>query len=90
MPYTWMRFSTASPPEISGQRPMAIRNYVEQVVRGEGGHLLDVYFDVGQPVGYALMKDLGDSAAHIRVSRAIGGLGATKMLDAAQAEQHLP
>lgn len=83
MPYTWMRFSTATAPAIAGKTPQEIREHIRGLV---GDKLLDVYFDVGEEVGYVLFKDLGGSIDTKRISREIGGLGSTKMIDADQAE----
>lgn len=86
MPYTWMRFSTMTAPALEGKTPQEIREAIRELV---GDRLLEVYFDVGEEVGYALFKDLGGSAETKQVSRAIGGLGSTKMLDADQAQKAL-
>lgn len=84
MPFTWMSFSTMTSPQIEGKSPREIK---EEIGRLVGDKLIEVYFDIGQEVGYVLCKDLGGSADIKLVSRAIGGLGATKMLDAEQAEE---
>ena len=86
MPYTWMRFSTATAPAIKGKSPREIRDYVRELT---GDRMIQVYFDVGEEVGYVLFKDLGGSADTKRVSRELGGLGTTKMLDADQADDAL-
>lgn len=86
MPYTWMAFSTMTAPAIAGKSPQQIRDHVRELV---GDRMIEVFFDVGQEVGYVLFKDLGGSVDTKRVSRELGGLGTTKMLDAGQAEAAL-
>lgn len=86
MPYTWMRFSTMTAPAIQGKTPREIRDFVRELV---GERMLEVYFDVGEEVGYVLFKDLGGSVDTKQVSRVLGGLGTTKMLDADQADAAL-
>jgi hypothetical protein len=83
MPYTWMTFSTMTTPLLEGKSPRQIRDEIAGLV---GDRLIEVYFDIGKEVGYALCKDLGGSADIKYVSRQLGGLGVTKMLDADQAE----
>ncbi len=86
MPYTWLSFSTATSPNIEGKSPQDIRDFIDQV---SGGKALYVFFDVGKATGYVLFKDLGDSRETKRVSSELGGTGATKMLDADQAQDVL-
>ncbi len=83
MPFTWMSFSTMTTPLIKGKSPQEIKEAIAEIV---GDKLIEVYFDIGQEVGYVLFKDLGGSADIKLVSRKVGGLGVTKMLDASQAE----
>lgn len=89
MPYTWLSFSTMTAPALQGKPPCEIRDYVAGVAERSGGTLLDVYFDVGKEVGYALIKDLGDSVATKRASRELGGLSHTKLIDCRQFEDAL-
>jgi hypothetical protein len=86
MPYTWMSFPTMTAPLLEGKSPQQIREEIRNIV---GDKLIQVYFDIGKEVGYVLFKDLGGSADIKVVSRLIGGTGATKMLDADQAEEAL-
>ena len=61
MPYTWLGFSTVDPRQR--QVSVQLRDDVAELWRSElsGGTLLELYFDVGKEVAYALIKDLGDS-----------------------------
>ncbi len=86
MPYTWLGFSTASRPAVQGKTPLQLRDDVDAFVKQSGGQLLDLYFDVGTEVAYALIKDLGGSLDTKRLSREFGGVKYTKLLDAEQAE----
>jgi hypothetical protein len=83
MPYTWLTFSTMTAPLLEGKSPQEIR---EEIRRVTGDKVIEVYFDIGKEVGYALCKDLGGSADIKAISRAIGSIELTKMLDADQAE----
>jgi hypothetical protein len=89
MPYTWLGFSTMSAPAIQGRTPREIREIAREVAERSGGTLIEVYFDVGQEVAYALFKDLGGSAETKRASRELGGVSYTKLLDADQADNAL-
>lgn len=89
MPYTWLGFSTATTPFVGGKRPLQLRDDVAALVEHSGGTLVELYFDVGTEVAYALVKDLGGSVDTKRVSRELGGVKYTKMLDAEQAEDAL-
>ena len=84
MPYTWLSFSTATSPNIVGKSPTEIQDFINKDLTE--GKALYVFFDVGKPTGYVLFKDLGDSRETKRVSNELGGTGATKMLDAEQAQ----
>lgn len=89
MPYAWMRFSTMTAPALEGKTPTQIRDFARDVAGRSGGQLLDVYFDIGEEVAYALFKDLGRSEDIKRASREMGATGVTKMLDADQADAAL-
>jgi hypothetical protein len=86
VPYTWLGFSTASRPIVQDKTPIQLRDEVAALVEQSGGTLLELYFDVGREVAYALIKDLGGSIDTKRVSRELGGVKYTKLLDAEQAE----
>ena len=86
MPYTWLGFSTATTPFVGGKPPLQLRDDVAELVQRSGGTLLELYFDVGTDVAYALIKDLGGSVDTKRVSRELGGVIYTKLLDAEQAD----
>ncbi len=89
MPYTWLGFSTMTTPAIRGKDPIEIRDYVRALAARSGGTVIDVYFDVGQEVAYALFKDLGGSVDTKRASRELGAISYTKLLDADQAQEEL-
>jgi hypothetical protein len=89
MPYTWLGFTTMTAPAIEGKSPREIRDYAREIAERSGGQLIDVYFDVGKEVGYALFKDLGGSVDTKRASRELGGISFTKLLDADQLEDGL-
>jgi hypothetical protein len=94
MPYTWMAFTTMTAPALEGKTPLQIKEVFEELAaerREHGGEteLLDVFFDIGKEVGYALYKDLGDSREIKKTSSKIGAIGVTKMLAAEQAEEIL-
>jgi len=89
MPYTWMAFPTTTADDLKGKTPKEIRDFAEQEAkerRDQGGktQLINVYFDIGKEVGYALYKDLGDSKEIKKASKKFGSIGVTKMLDADQ------
>jgi hypothetical protein len=86
VPYTWLGFSTATTPFVRGKPPLQLRDEVDELVKQSGGTLLELYFDVGTEVAYALIKDLGGSVDTKRVSRELGGVKYTKLLDAEQAQ----
>jgi hypothetical protein len=86
MPFTWISFSTATAPILKGKSPLEMKEAIQEVV---GDALLEVYFDIGKEVGYAHCKDLGESKNIKLVTKQIGALGVTKMLDADQAEEAL-
>jgi hypothetical protein len=73
-------------PAVDGKSPAEIRRLCEDIAGRSGGTLVEVYFDVGSEVAYALFKDLGGSADTKRASRELGGVHYTKLLDAGQAE----
>jgi hypothetical protein len=84
-----MAFSTATAEDLRGKSPEEIRDFAEGVAeerRSLGGEtqLIGVFFDVGKEVGYALYKDLGNSADIKKASRKFGAIGITKLLDADQ------
>jgi hypothetical protein len=86
-----MAFTTMTAPALEGKTPREIKEVFEGVAaerREHGGEtqLVDVFFDIGKEVGYALYKDLGDSREIKKVSSKIGAIGITKMLAADQAE----
>jgi hypothetical protein len=89
MPYTWLSFSTMTAPAIKDKTPCEITEYVRELAGRSGGTLLNVYFDVGKEVAYALIKDLGDSVDTKRASRDLGGVGFTKLIDCTQFEDAL-
>jgi hypothetical protein len=63
MPIVIMRFSIATAPEIEQFRddPRGLAERVRQIVEGiEGVRLVDLYFDVGRPVAYAVAEGLDD------------------------------
>lgn len=86
MPYSWLGFSTATTPFVQGKSPLQLRDDVSELVAHSGGTLIELYFDVGTEVAYALVKDLGGSVDTKRVSRELGGVKYTKLLDAEQAD----
>ncbi len=85
MPYTWLGFSTATTPAVKGKTPLELRDHVAVIAGRSGGELIELYFDVGTEVAYALFKDLGGSLDTKRASRELGGIKYTKLLDAQQA-----
>lgn len=89
MPYTWMGFSTMSAPAIAGKSPAQLRELCEEIAGRSDGELVELYFDVGTEVAYALFRDLGGSVDTKRASRELGGVVYTKLLDASQAEAAL-
>jgi hypothetical protein len=89
MPYTWLSFSTMTAPAIKDKSPCEITDYVRELAGRSGGTLLDVYFDVGKEVAYALIQDLGDSVVTKRASRELGGVNFTKLINCHQFEEAL-
>ena len=86
VPYTWLGFSTLSAPAVRGKSPMELRALCEEIAGRSGGELVELYFDVGQEVAYALFRNLGDSIDTKRASRELGGVAYAKLLDAGQAQ----
>ena len=89
MPYTWLGFSTMTAPAVEGKSPMQIRELCEEIAGRSNGELVELYFDVGQEVAYALFRNLGGSIHTKRASRELGGVVYTKLLDAGQADAAL-
>jgi hypothetical protein len=89
MPFTWLGFSTMTAPLLRDKSPIEIRELVREIADRSGGTLIEVYFDVGREVAYALIKDLGGSIDTKRASRALGGVSYTKLLSAEQADEAL-
>ena len=91
MPFTWSAFSTASVPEITELRddPLRLKDSVRQIVEAEGATLVELYFDIGREVAYALIKDFPNSPAAKRATRNLGSSELTKLLDAQQMDAAL-
>jgi hypothetical protein len=89
VPYTWLGFSTATTPSVAGKTPLQLRDLVAEIAGRSGGELIELYFDVGTDVAYALFRDLGGSIDTKRASHELGGVMYTKLLDAQQADDAL-
>jgi hypothetical protein len=75
MPIVFARFPIATAPEIEQFRddPRGLAERVRQIVEGiEGVRLVDLYFDVGRPVAYAVVEGLDDFRDMAAVSSYLG------------------
>jgi hypothetical protein len=91
MPIIWMRFSTASTPEVHELRddPVKLRDYVGDLCERAGATLEDLYFEVGAPRACALVRDLDDYVSAKAVAQILGVDTLTKLLNADQAARAL-
>ena len=95
MPQSWLRLSNGTPPQLEPyvNDPAGLKEFVESVlsavrqVREEEAEtaLIDLYFEVGRPVAYALVRGLDDPITMKAVCRILGAEGFTKLLTVEQA-----
>ena len=95
MPQSWLRLSNGTPPQLEPyiDDPAGLKEFVESVlssvrqVREEEAQteLIDLYFEVGRPVAYALVRGLDDPITMKAVCRTLGAEGFTKLLTVEQA-----
>jgi hypothetical protein len=95
MPVGFMTLRTATPPELEELRddPEGYRQYVSDVVERANAHLVELYFDIGAELAYAIVEDLDDYKDVKAVSRILGAEGFIKMVkapDAAEAFSRIP
>jgi hypothetical protein len=94
LPQKWMRVRSGTPPELERfvDNPGGLKEYVEDVLRRAQQfqdapiELIEVYFEVGRPVAYVLVKDLDDPITVKAVCRILGAEGFTELLTADQAK----
>jgi predicted RNA-binding protein associated with RNAse of E/G family len=86
-----MKLRTATPPELEMYHgdPQGFYDFVSGVIDRAGGELLDLYFDVGEELAYAIVKSLDDYLDVKAVSRILGAEGWTKMITVDQAVEAL-
>jgi hypothetical protein len=95
LPQSWLRLSNGTPPQLEPyiDDPVGLKEFVESVlssvrqVREEEAQteLIDLYFEVGRPVAYALVRGLDDPITMKAVCRTLGAEGFTKLLTVEQA-----
>lgn len=88
MPIIWMRFPTSSTPEVHEHRndPVELKNWVGAVIGRTGSaHLEDLYFEVGSEHACALIIDLDDYVDAKAISRILGSVEITKLVNVQQA-----
>lgn len=95
LPQSWLRLSNGTPPQLEPyiDDPAGLKEFVESVlssvrqVREEEAQteLIDLYFEVGRPVAYALVRGLDDPITMKAVCRTLGAEGFTKLLTVEQA-----
>jgi len=95
LPQSWLRLSNGTPPQLEPyvNDPAGLKEFVESVlsavrqVREEEAEtaLIDLYFEVGRPVAYALVRGLDDPITMKAVCRILGAEGFTKLLTVEQA-----
>jgi hypothetical protein len=89
MPVGLMTLRTATPPELVELHddPQGYYDYVRAVVERAGATLVDLYFDVGAELAYAVVESLDDYLDVKAVSRILGAEGFTKMVRVSQAAE---
>jgi hypothetical protein len=82
MPVGLLTLRTATPPELVAlhDRPDLYYEYVNDVVTRAGATLVDLYFDAGAELAYAIVESLDDYLDVKAVSRILGAEGFTKMI----------
>jgi hypothetical protein len=95
MPVGFMTLRTATPPELEALRddPEGFRQYVSDVFGRANARLIELYFDIGAELAYAIVEDLDDYKDVKAVSRILGAHGFIKMVkapDAAEALGRIP
>jgi hypothetical protein len=91
MPRVWLAVPTGTPPELERFRddPEGLVAFVKRVVEDEevGAQLLDLHFDVGRPVAYALVEYLDDYIKLKAVCRILGAKYIKKLITVEHAVQ---
>jgi hypothetical protein len=96
LPQSWLRLSNGTPPQLEPyvNNPAGLKDFVESVlsavrqvreVEEAETALIDLYFEVGRPVAYALVRGLDDPVTMKAVCRILGAEGFTKLLTVEQA-----
>jgi hypothetical protein len=95
LPQSWLRLSNGTPPQLEPyiDDPAGLKEFVESVlssvrqVREEEAQteLIDLYFEVGRPVAYALVEGLDDFISIKAVRSILGAVDLKKLITVDQA-----